>query len=156
MSQSLTTRRSVSHKIGKDRAEPAEPPICRVHPPRRLLRSRPWPGFPGSALGSPPTGGGRTVTNRRDKRVTPNGRARPTPIRPQRPCRVWQVELLRNFPCNRNFCTAQPNTPAGAWCSLAESAEAHHIFATAKVLRNTVSIVGDSDTAPRYCVPLVF
>ncbi len=55
------------------------PPICRVHPPRQLLRSRPPTGFPGSALGSPPTGGGRKVTNCRDRTVAPNDCARSAP-----------------------------------------------------------------------------
>src|ERR1022692_954298 len=81
MPQSLTTRRSVSHKIekGRERGQPAVPPICRVHPPKQLLRSRPRPGFPGSVLGSPPTGGGRKVTNYRDRRVAPNDCARSAP-----------------------------------------------------------------------------
>src|ERR1035441_4482622 len=81
MPQSLTTGRSVSHKIekGRERGQPAVPPICRVHPPKQLLRSRPRPGFPGSALGSPPTGGGRKVTNYRDRRVAPCDCARSAP-----------------------------------------------------------------------------
>lgn len=56
------------------------PPTFPVHPLRQLGRPHPPHGFPDSARGSPPTGGGRTVTNCRDRRVAPPGLAKRTPI----------------------------------------------------------------------------
>src|SRR5208283_4147904 len=96
------------------RGEPAAPPIRQVHPPTQPLRSRPPTGFPGSGLGSLPTGGGRKVTNYRDRRAAPGGRARSTPTAAAALASSLAVRIpVQVRPRWEPLPSPQINTPAG-------------------------------------------